>query len=612
MSSFKHLAVPVAALAMSAHVHAQSLNQVVITATRDERPIERTLADVTTIDAEQISNAGVSSVTELLRSLGGIEIAQTGGAGSTSGIFVRGTKTSQTVVLVDGVRLENPTSGTPNLEFLPLSLIDHIEIVRGPMSSLYGSGAIGGVIQIFTRQGSGPATPTFSVGAGSQRTSSVQAGISGAAGEQGSTRYALSVADDRTNGYDATLPGSPNYQADNDGNAQRSATASLRQALGAGWEAGANLMSVSGRVFYDDAFSTPETARMQYRSSAASTFLRGRPAADWQTEFRVGDTRIDYSFDAFTFAPTVDSLTTSWQNRIGLPVGRLLFGLEQLRQRIDGEGVVTGPYAYLNDSRRTDSVFAGYEFALGRHLVRLQWRYDRVEAVGSEPTGTIAWGYRWTPYWLLRTSVGSAFRAPTFDDLYNPFGSNPLLKPEISRGAEAAIEYRRAATLFKSTVFTSRISDAIELDASFTPQNLDSARVDGVSFEAQHPVGAVSLRGSATFQDPRGERFDAATGEVVTGQLARRARHYASLGADWRPGPLRVGVEWVAQGPRVDSDGSTLAGYGVLNLDASAPLSRQWEVFGRLGNIGDKVYETAYGYRMPPRSLFVGVRYRPR
>ena len=612
MFSLKPLAVPIAALAWFAHAHAHALDQVVITATRDARPIERTLADVTTIDSAQIANAGVSSVTELLQSLGGIEIAQTGGSGSIAGIFVRGTKTSQTVVLVDGVRLENPTSGTPNLEFLSLSSIDHIEVVRGPLSSLYGSGAIGGVIQIFTRQGSGPATPSLSIGAGSQRTSKLQAGISGAAGPDGSTRYAVSVADDRTDGYDATLPGSPNYQEDRDGNRLRSASASLRQALGGRWEAGANLMTGSGRVDYDDAFSTPQSARMRYRSSTLSAFLRGRASDAWETELRVGDSRIDYSFDAFSFAPKVDSVTLAWQNRVQLPSGRVLFGLEQLRQRIDGEGVVTGPYAYLNDSRSTESAFAGYEVALGRHLLRVQGRHDHVESVGSEPTGTLAWGYRWTPVWLLRASIGSAFRAPTFDDLYNPFGSNPMLKPERSRGAEAAIEYRRADTLFKSTLFASRISDAIELDASFTPRNLDSARVDGVSFEARHRIGAFSLRGAATFQNPRGERFDAGTGEVVSGQLARRARRYASLGADWNAGWMRMGVGWLAQSRRVDVDDRELAGYGVLSLGAAVPLSRRWEAFGRLANIGDKVYETAYGYRMPPRSLFVGVRYLAR
>jgi len=606
------VAAPLLGGAVLACAHAQGLGEVVVTATRDERPAQEVLADVTTIDAQAIRRAGASSVPELLRALGGVEISQNGGAGATSGIFVRGTKTSQSVILVDGVRLDNATSGTANLEFLSLSSIERIEVVRGPLSSLYGSGAIGGVIQIFTRQGSGPPAPSFSLGFGSQGSAHAQAGVSGSAGAGGSTRYALTVAGERTDGHDATLPSSTQHQPDRDGNSRRSATASLRQALPAGWEAGASVLATSGRVHYDDAFSTPESARMHYRTSALSAFARGEPARGWHTEVRAGRTRIEYGFAAFDFAPRADTLTLAWQNRIALPAGRLLLGVEQLRQRLAGEGVVTGPYAYLRDERRTDSAFAGYELALGAHWLRLQVRSDHIENVGSEPSGTLAWGYQWTRNWLLRASAASAFRAPTFDDLYNPFGSNPALRPERSHGGEIAAEYREGTTFARITAFRSRIRDAIELDASFTPRNIDSARVTGVSFDARHRVGAWTLRGTATLQDPRGERFDPAGGEPVSGQLARRARRFASLGADWQAGGVRVGGDWLLQSRRVDSDNNPIAGYGVIDLSAAWSLAAHWEAFVRLGNVGDKRYETAAGYAMASRNLFVGVRYRAR
>lgn len=612
MFSSKVVAAPLLGGAVLACAHAQGLGEVMVTATREERPVEQVLADVTTIDAEAIRRAGASSVPELLRALGGIEISQNGGAGSTSGIFVRGTKTSQSVILIDGVRLENATSGTANLEFLSLSSIERIEVVRGPLSSLYGSGAIGGVIQIFTRQGSGPPAPSLSIGVGNRGSARAQAGVSGSAGPGGSTRYAIALAAERTDGYDATLPSSPHHQDDRDGNSQRSATASLRQALPAGWEAGASLLATSGRVRYDDAYSTPESARMRHRTAAFAAFARGEVTRGWRTELRAGQTRIEYSFAAFDFAPRADTLTVAWQNRVALPAGRLLFGFDHLRQRLGGEGVVTGPYAYLRDTRRTDSVFAGYELALGAHWLRLQLRSDRIESFGSEPTGTLAWGYQWSPRWLVRASVASAFRAPTFDDLYNPFGSNPSLRPERSRGGEIAAEYREGATFAKLTAFRSRIDDAIELDAGFTPRNIDSARVAGVSFDARHRVGAWTLRGTATLQDPRGARFDPASGDLVEGQLARRARRFASLGADWHWGAARIGVDWLLQSRRVESNGDPIAGYGVLDVAATYPLVAGWEAFARLGNLGDKRYETAAGYAMPPRNLFVGVRYRPR
>lgn len=615
MSSVSRTAIPlVAALAAAfpSLASAQGLQGVVVTATRGEVPIAEALADVTVIDAETVARSGARSLPELLRAEAGVEIAQTGSEVGLTGVFIRGTKTSQSLVLVDGVRLENPTSGFSQLEYIPLSAIERIEVVRGPLSSLYGSGAIGGVIQVFTRQGTGAPRPFASAGFGSNGTTRLQAGFSGSTGEEGRrTRFSANVAVDRTLGIDATQPKWSGYQEDRDGNVRRSATASLLHDLTRDWQAGANFLVGGGRAKYDDAWSTPDAARFDYRTSALSAFLRGRPTRDWQTELRLGDTRISYRYDDFGYAPRTGSLSYGWQNTVALPVGRALFGVEQLRQRIEGEGVTTGPYAYLNDARRTDSVYAGYEVALDRHQLRLQLRRDRIGTVGSEPSVTAAWGYRIAPTWQVRASYAEAFRAPTFDDLYSPFGANPNLLPERARNAEVGIEHRTAQALFKATAFTSRIRDAIELDATYVPRNLDSARVHGVSLEARRRIGEFSMRGAVTFQDPRGERFDLATGDVVSGPLARRARRFATAGIDWQPAAWRVGLEWIGQAGRVDSNGEPIAGYGVLSATANYPVVRGVDLFARLDNLGDKSYETVWGYNMPPRTVFVGVRWQP-
>ena len=605
-SSRQFLAASMLALApvLAARAQPQSLDQVVVTATRSERPVSETLADVTTIESDDIRRAGVASVPELLRTLGGIEMSHNGGGAHLGSVFVRGTKNSQTVVLIDGIRLENPTSSTANLETLPLAAIERIEIVRGPMSSLYGSGAMGGVIQIFTRKGDGPPRPFVSAAVGSRGTAQLQAGVSGASG---ATRYSLSAALDRTDGWELTRPASGDFQKDRDGHGRRSLSGSLSHGFGSGWEAGGSLLVSDGHVRYDDAWSTPESARFEYRTSSLSTFLRGRLSDRWQTELRLGETRIDYDYDAFTYAPRTAATTLSWQNTIAMPVGSVLLGAEQLRQTIEGEGV-----NYLRDSRRTDSVFAGYELGIARHLLRLQLRHDRIETAGSETSGTVAWGYRLTPQWLVRASWASAFRAPTFDDLYSPFSANPDLRPERSRGGELALEYRQGPTLFKATAFSTRIDDAIELDPTWTPRNIDSARVDGLTVEGRHRIGEWTLRGTATLQNPRGERFDPGTGDLVSGQLARRAKRHASLGVDWQPGALRLGAEVVAQGQRRDSNDETMGGYALLALSAGYRLSPELDLFARLDNVTDRDYETAWGYRPLPRTLLVGFNWRPR
>ncbi|MEN9316792.1 MAG: hypothetical protein RIS35_3185 [Pseudomonadota bacterium] len=601
------------ACAFVSPVPAQDMPGVVVTATRSEAPLAEALADVTVIDAETIARAGAASLAELLRAQAGIEISQSGSEVGLSGIFIRGTKTNQTLVLVDGVRLENPTSGVSNLEYLPLSAIERIEVVRGPLSSLYGSGAVGGVIQVFTRQGTGAARPFASIGFGSQGTRKAQAGFSGSTGKDGDpgrTRFSIAMSAERTHGIEATRPVSRDYQEDRDGFHRRSATASLVHDFSRDWQAGAAFLVGGGRSRYDDAYSTPDTARFDFRTSTLSAHLRGRVAAGWQTELRVGETRIDYRYDAFGYAPRTGSLSTAWQNTVALPLGRALFGVEQLRQRIDGDGVTNGMFAYQRSDRRTDSAFAGYEANLDRHLVRLQLRTDRIETVGSEPSTTLAWGYRLGGGWQLRAAYAEAFRAPTFDDLYSPFGANPELRPERSRNTEVGLEYRRAQTLLKATAFSSRIRDAIELGADYIPRNLDSARVHGVSVEGRQRIGEFSVRAAVTLQDPRGERFDSATGDVVSGPLARRAKRFATAGIDWQPAAWRVGLEWLAQGGRVDSNGQSMAGYGIVALSATYPLSKGLDLFARLDNLGDKRYETAWGYGMPPRSVFVGLRYQ--
>ncbi len=596
---------------LSSYAHSQTMNPVVVTATRTATTIDRALADVTVIDAQAIRDAGAAGLPELLRSAGGVEISQTGGAGSVSGLFVRGTRNSQSIVLVDGIRIESPLGGGGIPEHLPLSAIDRIEVVRGPASALYGSGAIGGVVQVFTRQADADGWwPYASVGFGSQRTRQLQVGFRAA---RDGTRVALSLARESTGGFESTPPGSPDYQADRDGHRQHSFTAALAHRLAAHWEAGASALVNDGRVDYDDAFSTAATARQAYRSSAFSAWLRGRPLEGWQTELRAGNTSIDYSYRAFTFAPRTDSRTIAWQNSVAAWGGRLLFGLESLVQAIDGDGVTRGgAFLYARDRRATDSVFGGYEHGWGGHTLRATLRRDRIESVGSETTGAFAWGWRVAPQWLLRASYGTAFRAPTFDDLYNPFSPNPALRPEKSRGYEFALERHAAAGLLRATAFSSRIDEAIELDAFYTARNLAHARVRGLALEARQTIGAWTLHGGATLQHTEGVHVDPLGGARTRTELARRAPRYGVAGVDYRQGPWRVGVEAIAQARRFDTLGQRMGGYLFVDGRAAYRIDRDWELFARIGNLGDRDYETAAGYRSPPRSLFVGVRYAAR
>jgi vitamin B12 transporter len=596
--------------ACSIHVAlAQRLDEVVVTATRSDQALERTLADVVVIDSQRIRDSAGSSLAELLRSSAGVEISQNGGAGAITGLFVRGTKTAQTVVLVDGVRIEDPVSGLAPIEFLPISAIERIEVVRGPAAALYGSGAIGGVIQIFTRESQGMIRPEASVVGGSRGTGQVQARISGGTNE---SRYMLAAMRDTTRGFDATREGSGNRQVDEDGHRQTSFTGLLSHRLSRDLQLGAQLLSSSGRSRYDSAFGAPTETFVDFRTQVASLFARARVGSAWDTEFRVGNSAYHYSYGEYSFAPRTDADSIGWQNTyVVRDTVKLLLGSDHRRQRIDGMGIVSGGEPFTQTRRTHQSAYGGFEVERDIHQFRVVTRNDRVTGFDGETTALAAWGIRPTPGWLVRASAGSAFRVPNFQDMFSPlsWNPNPNLRPERSVGQELAIERNAADRYARAIMFRNRIRDAIELDADYKPQNLAKATVMGVTAEAGIRLGDWRLRSSLTRQQPVGEKLEG--GVLVEGPLARRAKAFGTAGAEWKSGPWRSGVDVIAQGSRFDTTGQGLGGYALVDLWGSRQLTREVAFTWRLANLTDRHYETAWGFRSPPRTALLGLRYMP-
>jgi vitamin B12 transporter len=607
-----------------------TIETVNITSKRGIRPVLDALADTTVIDRGAIESSAATNLIDLLQGQAGLETVQLGGQGKTSGLFLRGTKTAQTLVIIDGVRIENPLSGGANLEFIPLASIERIEISRGPASSFYGSAAVGGVIQIFTRQTSetSPAgVRAFgSFALGSNATVRANAGVSGA---DQSTRWMVSAARDQTRGFGATLPSSPDYQSDRDSNRQNALNIAVSHQIGPQLQLGFNGFVTQGRTFYDSQYSQPADTGLSYRTSAFSGFAKGQLSDAWSTELRVGKTGIAYDYFAFSFAPKSDTLNLAWTNQFKLgalpSAGSLFGGIETAKQAVTGPGVSSGNplYLYSANSRRINSVFGGYETRIDSHAIRLQVRNDAIHSEGAAlsskaNTGTVAYGYTLSKAWQLRASAGSAFRAPTFDDLYSPGGTaNPSLNPEKSLGYELGVEYRDVFQSMKVTAFSQKIRQAIELDPKFTPQNYDSAKVTGATIEASQKLGAFRLRGNVTVQDTEGIYTDSVSGKTVVGSLARRANLHGSIALNWldtaansnqRTG-WKAGAQWQFQGHRGDTDGSRLAGYGVVNLSTSYGFFGNWSAFGKLGNVFDRQYQLASGYRATPRYLMIGVSY---
>lgn len=578
------------------------LAAVVVTATRQATRINELIADVTVIDRETIEQAGPTTLPALLGRQPGLHVIDNGGVGKTASIFLRGSGTGHALLLVDGVPLGSVTSGNPSLHNLPLSQIDRIEILRGPASSLYGSDAIGGVIQIFTRRGEGEARLNAYAGVGSHSTREVQGGISGG---NGGWSYSLGLSRLTTEGvsvaadpvrYRIASGSVPSADADGYGNSAYSAR--LAYSLAPGHEAGITLLEATSRNAFDgggalvDAYNRDKTV-------ARSAYLRNRITEHWNSTLRWGLSEDNSN----SFAPARSQFATAqtqwtWQNDLRLPVGALLLALENTDQ------AVTSTTNYAVKNRRVRSVVVGYQGIFGAHSWQAAARYDNNSQFGGRRTGSLGYGYRFATEWQARMSLGTAFKAPSFNQLYFPGFGSATLQPESARNLEAALAWERGLYHAALTWYDNRIDNLIA--GTTAAVNIGKARITGTSLAYGTRAGLWSADGSLDLMQP----VDAGNGN----RLQRRPAEMLKLAVTYAPGSWKVGAEVTAIGRRYDTTTQTRAmgGYAVGNLHAAHELDRDWSLEVRLNNLFNRVYENAWSYAVPDRQLFLGLRYAPK
>ncbi|MDA8094341.1 MAG: TonB-dependent receptor [Betaproteobacteria bacterium] len=580
---------------------------VVVTAARLPQTLDTALQDVTVITRQEIANAGQETLAELLADRAGIEMASNGGPGQPESVFLRGANSDQTLVLVDGVRIGSATTGTAALEDIPLNQIDHIEILRGPASGLYGSQAIGGVIQIFTRAGRGRFHPNAELGAGSYGTYSVSGGFSG---RSGNTSASFQVGHSSTQGFPAANPAAGPYvynpDTSTDPYRNTNATARLGYALGAHSEIGMTLFDSEGAAHFD---SGPATVNVDdHTLQAASLYGRTRILDGWESTLRVGES-VDNSVvtGAFPSHYRTDQPQATWQNNFTTRIGTVILGLESLEQH------VTSTTAYTQTSRNVQSAYGGYLAQWGRQGIQLNVHQDRNTQFGTHNSGSIEYGYRFLPALRLTAGYGTAFKAPSFNDLYYPsafgYSGNPNLRPERSHSAQMGLRYVNGTNTFRVVYFDNRIRNLISLDASGTTVvNVDSARITGTEVSYHGTFAATRLSADLTVQDPR----DETTGTL----LPRRAQQFARLGVSRAVAGWIMGAEVTGAGRRFDSlsnaPDARMGGYGLFNLTARYPTSKDTALSIRWDNVFDKQYELAQGYNTPGSNVFVSWEYAPR
>lgn len=594
-------------LALAADLPVTMGEPVVVTATRIPQRISETSQQTIVISREDIEAGGHLSLVELLQARGGVEITNSGGLGQPSAVSMRGAEPRHTMVLIDGLRIGSATAGGTAFENLPLNQIERIEIVPGPLSSVYGSDAIGGVIQIFTRSGTGSSAR---VGVGSYGTREASASLGRRVND---TEFTISAGTLESASFDATKPTLPFAQHNPDSDRYRNHNISgrLTHDLAPGQTIGFTAYQSEGAAHFDAGPATDDVNRQTLQ--AFSVFSRNQITPYWTSLLRIGTTRDDSdTVGAFPGYFRTDQNQATWQNDFRLPAGTLMGGLEYLDQRVASSTLFT------QTSRTIGSVFAGYGGNFGNHGLQLNARHDDNSQFGGRSTGSIAYSYRITDPLRIRVGAGTAFKAPTFNDLYFPdlppfFFSNPNLQPERSRSREIGADYRTSEHQLGVTVFRNDISDLITVftdPVTFvsTTENLASARIDGTEIFWRGLAWGWQTRAQVTVQDPRDE---------TTGfQLRRRAKQYGSVGAERRFGRWRVGADIIASGARFDSTNEApttrMHGYGLLNLSAGYALARDWSINARWNNVFDRDYELVQFFNTPGSNFFMWVAWQPR
>lgn len=579
----------------------QSFDPVVVTATRTTTPTT-TIRDTVVITRDELDAAGSLSLGEVLQREAGIELRSNGGPGQPQSLFIRGAGSAQTLVLVDGMRVGSATVGTTAIEHIPIDMIERIEVVKGPLSSLYGGDAMGGVIQIFTR---GKNVPYFyaNAGYGTDNDWRVNAGVTGT---DDNSKFSLATGYRSVDAPSATDSRNAfGYNPDRDPYDDAYFNFHLSQKM---W---------TGEMLALDAFTTN-----------AHTHFDAGPGDDWNYHVISGAKFSSSSVFSPTWTSTlsvaegldrledhggfIDHFETrqfqaTWLNEFPIAGGGWSLGAETLRQKIYTDAADP----FTNDQRNTNSVFVGVNQSIDNQHYEASVRWDDDDQFGSHSTGTFSYGYDWPSVARLAFTYGKGFRAPTFYDLYGPtfpgYTPNPGLQPEQSTTYELTLRSLANSPLqWRLTYFDNRFDDLIVYSfTEGTVLNVSRARTQGLEAVAETQWLGARWKGNFTAQRPKDED----TGAMLQGRAERFGTFEVSRG--W--GSFTAGMTMLASSERFDSTNedpsSRMGGYTVFDARVRYDFDKHWSAQLVATNLADKRYETAVGYPAPGRGVLVTVSF---
>jgi vitamin B12 transporter len=627
-------ALSVLSLAVAASVQAQGIevNPVVISATRIEQPLSEVLSSVSVITRQEIEKSQAASLADLIQGEAGVEFGRTGGPGSTTSFFLRGQNSTNLVILIDGVRSQVDSYGNLQITDIPLQQVERVEVLRGNASALYGNAAVGGVINILTRQGKGEPTVYGSATYGSRGTANLAVGYSGSNEDSkfdinaGRNHYrGMSSMDSQIN---------PRVNPDNDGYTNQYFSGKFEKKIESSLTLGARLTTTLAQVSTDSGEAADpsngvigdlatDVQKFKKKTDSVGVYAKKVVSDNLLSTLDVSQSTLKYE-DFKNGTRYYSGYGETWQN--GLiegtqnavrwfnsyqltPIVKAAFGADWESENLSAVG--NDPYSLKRESR---GYFGGVTASIERLSLQANLRKDSLDVShnqynldsNSKPaatSGLLGAGYQLNQKWRLTSTMSTGFRAPGTAEI----ASSSTLKPESHTSKEAGVSYTSDLSFARVVYFQTETKDAIAYGGApdYALSNIGKVQNEGVEASARVVWGGHSLKASYVHQDPWNVSGDK--------PLARRAREYGSLDFSRTIQMYDVGVKVYASGSRTDgATANTLAGYALWTLYASKKIDNEWTARVKLENVFDRQYQLAYGFNTPGRGIYATLQYQPK
>ena len=597
---------------------------IVVTATRMPTRYNRLISDVTVVDQETIRDySPAEPISDILANTPGITVRSNGGLGTSTNVQIRGGTNAQTILLVDGLRVNSASSGAPPWAYLPMPQFGRMEIVRGPTSSSYGSDAIGGVIQLFTRKGEGPTKFYADAGYGTYNTTSQNVGVEGS--EDGFS-YSVYGSNTHSVSFPTLISNASGYNPTSASYTNSSASGNFTYVLAPGQEVGLKMLYGSGQN--GSTYSKTQMATTTENLNLLSAYTKNRIVDAWSSLIRVGSTQDNsHYWPAPTNKQTFSNTTQKqlqWQNDLKLPVGNGMLAYEFLDQTLNQVTTV----AVVNNSRIVNSFQGGWNADVGNNLLSGNIRNDNNSQYGNATTGSVGYGYFILPSVRATASWGTGFQAPTLNQLYSPgtqpgsanntYVGNSSLQPTRSQNTEAGLRFNdgshSAGVIYYYNNITNLVNATGGSSGVATYNNVGRSVIQGVTTTYDGTLLGLTVMGSVDYQNAvNADPYNSSTNKGGNKVLAYHPQAFGSLTIEKAVSDWKFGGQMQAQGSQQTNPGAatnaTLGGYALFNLYGNVRLYKDVSLFARLNNLFDKQYQTIQNYTTPGSNIFVGLRF---